>query len=265
MPVTGISRYVRLWRHVANPGEYVFRKGDRRTRNLHFVTRPRPIHFDVPGSLYLVFKELFMNDVYEIDALVRQLPAEPVVIDVGANAGFFAVQLLSKVERAMIYAFEPVPANVTAFQQTIQQNDRLRQSVRLFPMAVTGQPLDSVDLFAEAEANSQVVASVFAGFNPNNTQKLTVACLTLTDILLRNDLTAVDLLKLDCEGSEYDILYQTDPQLLRRIRRMVMEVHDLDEDRNNLGALDKHLRSVGYTITHQPINAFCHAVEAIRQ
>ncbi len=265
MAVNGINRYFRLWSHIANPTEYVVRKGERHQRDLAFVTRPLPVRFLVSAALYQVFKEIFMADVYEIDALVKTLPANPVVIDVGANAGFFDVQLLSKIDRATIYAYEPMPANVRALQYTIQQNPRLQQSVRLFQMAVTGQPADGLDLFAEAEANAQVVASRFAEFDKNNTQKITVPCITLTDIIQTNDLRSVDLLKLDCEGSEYDIIYHTEPELIRRIGRMVVEVHDVDNDRNNIGAFNTYVQSLGYQTTHAPINSFCHALEAVRQ
>jgi len=34
------------------------------------------------------------------------------------------------------------------------------------------------------------------------------------------------LLKLDCEGAEYDILMKSDPQWLGKIERIVMEYHD---------------------------------------
>ena len=265
MAVNGISRYIRLWNHVANPAEYILRKGERHHRDLHFTTKPLPVHFRVSAALYQVFKELFMADVYEIDALVNTLPADPVVIDIGANAGFFDIQLLSKVDRATIYAYEPMPANVETLRHTLQQNPRLQQSVRLFQMAVTGQPLDRLDLFAEAEENDQVVASRFVGFNENNTQTITVPCVTLTDIIWTHDLRSVDLLKMDCEGSEYDIIYHTAPELLRRISRMVIEVHDMDKGRNNIGAFDAYVRSLGYTTTHAPINSFCHALEAVRR
>lgn len=265
MAADGINRYFRLWKHIANPTEYIFRKGERHQRDLVFTTKPLPVRFGVSAALYQVFKEIFMADVYEIDALVKMLPAEPVVIDVGANAGFFDVQLLSKINRATIYAYEPMPANVKTFQRTLEQNPRLGQSVRLFQMAVTGLPLDQLDLFAEAEENSQVVASRFAGFNENNTRRLTVSCTTLTDIIETNDLRSIDLLKLDCEGSEYDIIYHTAPELLRRIGRMVIEVHDMDEGRNNIRAFNNYVQSLGYTTTHTPINSFCHAMEAVRQ
>ncbi|GAB3507510.1 hypothetical protein GCM10027341_42180 [Spirosoma knui] len=264
MAVEGINRYYRLWKHIANPGEYVFHKSERRRRDLVFTTKPLPIQFQVPASLYIVFKEIFMVDVYEIDALVRMLPKEPVVVDIGANAGFFDIQLLSKLNKATIFAYEPMPANINMLSQTLTQNPRLQQNVRLFQMAVTGQPMDKLDLFAEPEENAQVVASMFMGFNENNTQKITVPCITLTDIIKENNLESIDLLKLDCEGSEYDIIYNTSPELIRRIGRMVIEVHDVDNERNNIGAFDQYVQSLGYSTTHSPINSFCHAMEAVR-
>ncbi len=265
MAVNGINRYIRLCTHIANPAEYIIRKGERHQRDLAFVTRPLPLQFTVSAALYQVFKEIFMADVYEIAALVKTLPPQPVVIDIGANAGFFDIQLLSKIDGATIYAYEPMPANVNTLRHTLQQNPRLQRSVRLFQMAVTGQPLDQLDLFAEAEENNQVVASQFAGFNKNNTQKITVPCITLTDIFRQHNLHSVDLLKADCEGSEYDIVYHTAPDLIRRVGRMVIEVHDMDRDRNNIGAFDTYIQSLGYTTTHVPINSFCHALEAVRQ
>lgn len=265
MAVNGISRYFRLLKHIANPAEYILRKGERHQRDLAFTTRPLPVKFCVSAALYQVFKELFMADVYEIDALVKTLPKNPVVIDIGANAGFFDIQLLSKIDAATIYAYEPMSANVKVLRHTLLQNPRMQQQVRLFQLAVTGQPLDQLDLFAEAEENNQVVASMFAGFNENNTQTITVPCTTLTEIIDTNDLCSIDLLKVDCEGSEYDIIYHTAPELIRRIGRMVIEVHDVDNDQRNIGAFNGYIQSLGYTTTYSPINSFCYALEAVRQ
>lgn len=265
MAVTGIGRYFRLWKHIANPGEYMFHKAFRYKRNLGFTTKPFPVRFSVPESLYLLFKEIFLADVYEIDELVSTLPKTPVVVDIGANAGFFVIQLLSKVDTVTVYAYEPIPANVQTFRQTIRQNPRLAQCVQLFQMAVTGLPRQTLELFAEADDTSQVVASAIPGFNANNTRTISVPCITLTDIILKNDLQTIDLLKMDCEGSEYDIMYHTDPNLIQRIQKMVVEVHNLDEERNNLKAFDTYIQSLGYTTTYAPINSFCYALEAVRR
>lgn len=265
MAVEGISRYFRLWKHIANPGEYVFQKGERHKRNLVFTTKPLPIRFHVSESLYQLFKEIFMADVYEMDELVSALPDTPIVIDIGANAGFFDIQLLSKINAATIYAYEPIPANVKTLQATLQQNPRLGQSVRLFPMAVTGNPLDKLELYAEADENNQVVASAFSGFHKNNSRKITVPCITLTDIIQKNNLQTIDLLKMDCEGSEYDIMYHTGPELIRRINKMMIEVHNLDDERNNINDFNQYVQSLGYTTSYSPINSFCYALEATRK
>ncbi len=37
----------------------------------------------------------------------------------------------------------------------------------------------------------------------------------------------VDLLKMDIEGSEYEVLFATDPGLRSRTKRMVIEYHNL--------------------------------------
>ncbi|MBD2751945.1 FkbM family methyltransferase [Spirosoma validum] len=243
----------------------MFRKGDRHKRDLIFTTKPLPIRFQVSQGVYSLFKELFMEDVYEIDELVDDLPTAPVVIDIGANVGFFDIQLLSKIDKATIYAYEPVPANVKTLQQTLRQNPRLEQSVHLFSMAVTGQPLAQLELFAEAEENNQVVASAFSNFHENNSKKITVPCVTLTDIIQENGLQAIDLLKMDCEGSEYDIMYHTSPELIKRIRKMMIEVHDLDKEDKNIKAFNQYVQSLGYTTNYSPINSFCYALEATQQ
>lgn len=264
MPVSGLRRYARLWQHIANPGEYLFHKSDRHQRDFQFTTRPLPIMFRVPNSLYLVFKEIFMTDVYEIDTLVKQLPPEPVIIDIGANVGFFGIQLLAKIDRATIYAYEPMPANVRMLRETMTRNPRLAGCLSLYQKAVTGKPLPTIDLFAEAEEASQVVASVIPNFNDNNTHRITVSCITLAEIIQQNNLQTIDLLKVDCEGSEYDIFYNTDPELLRRCTRMTVEVHDLDTEQNNVGYFSDYLRRLGYQTSHSPINSFCHALDAVR-
>jgi hypothetical protein len=40
------------------------------------------------------------------------------------------------------------------------------------------------------------------------------------------DLESCDLLKLDCEGAEYGILFNAPPELLQKIQRIVLEFHE---------------------------------------
>ena len=49
----------------------------------------------------------------------------------------------------------------------------------------------------------------------------------MSAILREHDVEQVDVLKLDCEGSEYDILLGCDPENLRRIMHIAMEIHEV--------------------------------------
>jgi hypothetical protein len=44
---------------------------------------------------------------------------------------------------------------------------------------------------------------------------------------------------------------------------MLIEVHNLDEQQNNITAFLKHIQQLGFSTTHAPINGFCYAVEAV--
>lgn len=52
-----------------------------------------------------------------------------------------------------------------------------------------------------------------------------VESVTLASLLEREQLDRVDLLKLDIEGSEYEILESVPVAVLRRVRAVVMEYH----------------------------------------
>jgi FkbM family methyltransferase len=263
MPAKGFKRYIELFKHIQNPFEYILHKNERFKRSLIFTTKPNSIQFPVALPLYQVFKEIFLEDVYNIEAVVKQMPQKPVIIDIGANAGFFDVLILSKIKDAKIFAYEPIPRNTQQIKTVLDANPAIKNNVIVHQVAVTGTPGDKIDLYIESENDNSVIASIFSDFNSSNANKISVDTITLTDIFLKNELTEVDIMKVDCEGSEYDIFYNTDPAIIRRAKMLLLEVHDLDEKKNNITAMSKFLVEIGYDVTHQPINNFCHAVEAV--
>ncbi|MBC7651437.1 MAG: FkbM family methyltransferase [Deinococcales bacterium] len=264
MPKKGLARYLSLITNIENYTEYFFNKSKRHQRSLTFNTKPNVINFNVPESLYQVFKEIFMADVYNIKSLIKKLPDKATIIDIGANAGFFDIILLSKNINATIYAFEPLESNVALFTKTIQANPQIASQIILSQKAVTGQEQPFLELFAEDTADNSVVASAFSNFDKRNTRKIIVNCISLTQIMLENKLEKIDLLKLDCEGSEYDILYNTAPDLIKKINYLAIEVHDLDNEKCNITALNTYLQELGYVTSYSPINQFCYSFDAER-
>ena len=146
MKKADLKNFPNLFRNISNWTEYTFYKGERSKRNLKFITRPHPIYFEVSPSLYWVFKEIFVEDFYNIQRLLKKLPPNPVVIDVGANAGFFDLLILSKLKNAKVFAYEPLPSNKKLIQNVLHRN-KLHQNLTVFQQAVTGKPAESVELF----------------------------------------------------------------------------------------------------------------------
>lgn len=264
MPVTGLRRYVNLFRNIRNPSEYLLDKFRDRGRTLHFATKPNKLGFEVPASLYQIFKEIFMADVYNIEALRRVLPDDPLVIDIGANAGFFDILLLSKTKNAQIYAYEPLSSNIERMRSVALSNRRFNKSVIINPFAVTGTPCGMLRLYAQDTEDNQVVASSFKGFDIGNTKELWIPAISLAEIMAGMPRVKIDLLKMDCEGSEYDIILNTPPDIIRRIERMLIEVHDIDSQ-FNIRTFSQYLSVLGYDVKYTSINDFCYALEACKK
>lgn len=261
----GYKRYFKLFEYIKNPFEYIFQKAGLKKLPLSVATKPNDVRFSVPESLYLLFKEIFLMDVYDIKKIAKRTVPNPIVVDIGANAGFFDYLLLSQVPGATIYAYEPLPGNIQMIKESIKNNPQLRQSIHLFESAVAGPGHKKLPFHVENTAHSQVVASLFPDFNARNTSSIEVEVTTLAEILESNQLHQVDILKIDCEGAEFDILYNTPGEVFERIRFITMEVHNLDDQENNLESLVPYLENRGFDLSFFPINDFCFGLEATKR
>jgi FkbM family methyltransferase len=261
MPTTGFKRYYRLSQNVKNPIDYFLFKWKISKQPLTITTKPNRITFPVLPEIYLVFKEVFMSDVYDIEKLVKSLPKNPLIIDVGANVGLFDIIVLSKLPDAVIIAYEPIEQNTNFFTELIQLNPLLK-NVKFNRMAVTGTKVDSIDLYAENTDKNQIVASVIDGFSSSNTMKIKVPAISLSEIIHSVKDKIIDVLKLDCEGSEYDIVYNTPKECFNKVKTMLIEVHTIDKDKKNIDFFSKYLESLNFEVQFSPINGFCYALEA---
>lgn len=231
-----------------------------------FVTRGYPQKFLVPSkALYLVFKEIFVSDFYDIDKLVATLPPNPVIIDIGANAGYFNIMLFSKIKEATVYAYEPIPSNYELFTKNIALNPALATKIHLFNLAVTGSPQQAVELYMEEASDNSVIASVYADFDTQNKHTIKVPAISFTEIINNNHLQHIDLVKVDCEGSEYPIIYETSAEVWDKINMLTIEVHNLDEETRNVRFLQQFLEHKKFTVVTAFAHSNCYTLTATKQ
>jgi FkbM family methyltransferase len=195
--------------------------------------------FNVRGGTddrHVIF-ELFVEQIYPV-----RVRAGSIVIDIGAHIGCFTVWAAS--QGARVFAYEPFPPNFTALQRNLARN-RLND-VYLFNLAVAGDR-QTRKLFLPQNKMDSGRNSLYPG---RGTETIDVESVTLDQVLSANRLEHVDLLKIDCQGAEYEILYKANPQTLARISAIIVECEYFEgEEKRSVGGIAKYLEDGGFVIS----------------
>ena len=161
-----------------------------------------------------VFEELYVHHAY--DSLEEFIPRPDwVVFDVGANAGFFAIQQASR--GASVYAFEPNPEAYGRLEEAVRVND-LTGAVTMFACALGAKP----GFASIVDGDRTTVASV--SFGTESSEGYDVEVDSLDELVPRLDVRRIDLLKIDVEGAEADVLRGASITL-ECVERVVVEYH----------------------------------------
>ena len=206
---------------------------------LPFMTR-RGVLIEAPRSLLVEFRDIFMGEVYT-RGMKFTLEENPVVLDIGANVGFFTLYALSKLHGARVFSYEPMPANFRQLKRNLLIN--AGRSAVCFQKAAAGRSGD-ITLHCSSGCEYTTAASIYGA--KRRTETITVAAVSLLDIFRENNLERCDLLKMDCEGAEFDILYNCPREIMDRIGNIVMEVHPKPGDRENIDSLEEWLNKMGF-------------------
>jgi len=235
-----------LKRMLSLPDEYRFHPARSVVeQRMVFTVRGRSLTVvaDHALPLYDTIAEIVDFDAYQLAALPALGPA-PLILDVGANVGVASL-VLAQIPGATVIAFEPVPANATRLRENLARNGA--GNVEVVVKAMTAR--DGTAPF-RAVPDESVGGRVWDGADGEG-GLVTVATVSLRTALAPYADREVALIKIDCEGGEYDIVEQLDAELAERIRALTFEVHDRDAARN-VRTLSGRLRALGYRLTSRP-------------
>jgi FkbM family methyltransferase len=190
-----------------------------------------------PGSGDLgIVNEAFILNPY-LGAGHVTIPGNGIVVDVGANIGDFALHAARRCPAGRVIAVEPVAEHVRILADHARIN-----GVR--HITCVHGALGGVEGTTEV-----VVDGARSRPGPRAVQSEQVRVITLARLMDEQLLPYIDLLKLDCEGAEWDILPAAEGAL-SRVRQICMEYHcerGWTPDR-----LAAWLRDRGYRVWHTP-------------
>jgi FkbM family methyltransferase len=154
---------------------------------------------------------VFFNKIYDF------LPVDgKTVIDIGANIGdsciYFALRRASK-----IVAIEPFPRSYKSAEKNIEVNG-FTNKITLQLAGCNGSRGEiNVDPFYESKGHSPLI---------DFKQGIKIPLLTLRDILIQNNVLRGDaVLKMDCEGCEYDTILSSSGDTLGFFSHIQLEYH----------------------------------------
>ena len=161
-----------------------------------------------------------------------------VIIDVGGHIGLFSLYASQFCKNGLIYSFEPVPENYNLLIDNIQSND-LNQ-IKSFNLAVSNSN-SNVKLYLN---DDEAGHSMFS----KSSKTITVDSISLQQIFDDNNIQNCNFLKLDCEGTEYEILQNLPLSYFDKIEKIVIEYHMADSHPELLENLKKLLISQNYSL-----------------
>lgn len=193
------------------------------------------------------FWQIFLRRVYRVQA------DDQVIMDLGANIGVFTLYAARCAPQAKVISLEPFPSTFNRLVTTVRDHN-LDDRVKCLNYAATGA--DGARVMPDASVPSQRRALASPA---NGKQGTEVTGRTLEALLSENQLPKVDLLKMDIEGSEYEVLLSTPRNVLTRIRRIAMEYHG-DCAPYSKQQLFDYLRHAGFNVTWDICDALGYGV-----
>jgi FkbM family methyltransferase len=209
------SRNPAFVRDALAPFDPAMRSIEWRGMTLHY----RPGSSD-PWAIYNHLMKPRERDEY---APPREFPlareAVRTVLDIGANVGVTALYFSQIFPNASIYAFEPAPDNFAVLQRNVANCAR----IRAFNFALGAQDA-TLELFASDNPINFGGYSLHAA-GSDTSKTISIPVRNVAGVLKEIGVEAVDVIKVDTEGAEWDILTAFPEPVLRSAKYITGELH----------------------------------------
>jgi FkbM family methyltransferase len=182
---------------------------------LHLRGIDHPLHLRRCQSDYLLVEDIFETQEY---ASVKQwpIPANPTIVDLGANVGLASVYFSSLYPGCRIVAVEPDHGNLEVYRLN---NAALLEQGRLSVEEGFVAAQDGV-----AGIHRTLEALGFSKVPLRGDWDEAVRCVSMPSLIEMHKLAEIDLLKCDIEGGEAELFKNASPWI-GRVRHLVAEVH----------------------------------------
>lgn len=224
--------------HLLRPNIFTIRT--RQNYCISFRSQTRDVHEIISlfsGNHYppQVIRSLLNNQV------------NPTIVNVGAHIGLFDIYLKEIFPNCNMYSLEPQPDNYLLLKHNLDQNQLDSISLKMGMYSYTG----SAKFTNNQDFNANTISE---------SGEETIKVISLHDLMKEYKLKQIDLLKLDCEGSEFAILRSN----LSRINAILLEYH-LNQTGHIFQSLKKNLKEKGFMLKYHQIDTPLQGIAAFKK
>ena len=189
-------------------------------------------HYKFPFEILHTYRELFEDEIYRFTADT----STPLIIDCGANIGLSVVYFKSLYPQSTIIAYEPDVANIELLGKNIQANHFENVTIKKEAIWTKNEKL----YFKSIGSQGSQIAS--DGLQKHDTVE--VNAIRLAEVL---EATAVDFLKIDIEGAEYEVMKDC-ASSLSNVKNIFVEYHGKVSETQKLTAILNILQDNGFSV-----------------
>jgi FkbM family methyltransferase len=194
------------------------------------------------GEWFTFYENLIRQDY--LNGLEALTPGDHVV-DIGANIGAFAILAGSKVgTTGRVFAYEPDPTTCERLRANVRLNGL--ENVVVVENCAVGAVAGRATFYRHAKNAYSSLMDGVDGRVHEHVESFPVPVMGITDVVSRAG-PAIKLMKVDCEGSEYDLIDALDEQSAAAIRQIAMEVHPVEG--RSMDQLRSRIESWGMQVT----------------
>lgn len=171
-----------------------------------------------------------------------EIEDDDIIIDVGGHIGLFVLYSSQFCKKGKIFSFEPTKENYELLCDNVRLNSL--ENVKVFNIAISDRTKKNLIYLNDDDQ----AAHSFYGTSESFVE---VETITLNDVMQTENITKCDLLKLDCEGAEYEIIDSITSDVFLKISRICLEYHFFDSKPHLLNKLKDKLK-IHYRIEDYP-------------
>ena len=189
---------------------------------LRLTDRASGMNFECKAASYQMFGEVWHDHDYDVPRI--PIRTGDVVIDIGANQGFYACYAAKF--GAQVLAFEPVPELFQFLKRNVKENGLAKQVTTLC-CGVADDPGEVEMVLSDylGGGMNTIVAQFARRHRLEVSGRIQVAVTNFPTILAEHKLDRVRVCKLDCEGAEFMILEKIDAGIAKKVDAFVIEYH----------------------------------------